>query len=105
MFMVTGYSIICRRQAIMQAPWGAWAAFTFPTISTVNAALLFWHRLDAESEVQPLLHMWVAVLSFVLLPAVLYVIGAFTFFAMFHPGRLTVSAVRNRAVPNSKKID
>jgi hypothetical protein len=110
-FLITCFGVIRRRRAIMVRFSGVWAAFTFPTISTTNAALLFWQWADSgggdsnsnrnssdsggghiNADMNMVLYVWSATLCAVLLPAVLCVILAYTFCAVCRPAQLIVPA-------------
>jgi hypothetical protein len=93
-FLVTLASTIRRFKYICGVGFShVWVSFTFPSISTTRAALLFMeHYTSAGSVTSNVLPVWSIVLSVALLPGVLVVLLWYTVLAVFRPEKLLVTA-------------
>jgi hypothetical protein len=77
-----------------------WASFTFPSISTTRAALLFMEHYEytgtgtsAGSSTRNVLSVWSIVLTAALLPGVLVILLWYTALVIFRPEKLQVVAM------------
>jgi hypothetical protein len=107
-FLITLGSTMRRFRSIVCGGVGfshLWASFTFPSVTTTRAALLFANNgSNIMAANHKVFSAWAIVLTVLLLPGVLAIVLWYTFFAIVRPKRLLLASPPREEISRSDEF-